>query len=115
MIDCFLESVEGITRELRSLLLRTISKEIKVNSAPGQTNFDGEVLTLGQNIIGCIQYENSNKIKIDVVWKLSDKSSQLTGKPLAVANKLLKLLIWHLHKMVLVKNYKRVTIRGKVT
>ena len=31
MIGCFLETVEGITRELCSLLLRTCSKEIIVD------------------------------------------------------------------------------------
>ncbi len=31
MIVCFLETVEGITRELCSLLLRTCSKEIEAN------------------------------------------------------------------------------------
>jgi hypothetical protein len=31
MIVCFLETVGGITRELCSLLLRTCSKEIKVD------------------------------------------------------------------------------------
>ncbi len=31
MMFCFLETVEGITRELCSLLLRTCSKEIKVD------------------------------------------------------------------------------------
>jgi hypothetical protein len=31
MIDCFLETVGGTTRELCSLSLRTCSKEIKVD------------------------------------------------------------------------------------
>jgi hypothetical protein len=31
MIGCFLETIDGITRELCSLLLRTCSKEIKVD------------------------------------------------------------------------------------
>ena len=31
MIGCFLETIDGITRELCSLLIRTCSKEIKVD------------------------------------------------------------------------------------
>ena len=37
LVGCFLETIEGITRELCSLLLRACSKEIEVDRV-GQTN-----------------------------------------------------------------------------
>ena len=37
VVGCFLETIEGITRELCSLLLRACSKEIEVDQV-GRTN-----------------------------------------------------------------------------
>ena len=41
MIGCFLETIDGITRELCSLLLRTCSKDIGATQS-GRTTFGGE-------------------------------------------------------------------------
>ncbi len=45
----------------------------------------------------------SNKIVIDALQEVSDKSSRLTGNALGVAEELFNPLIGHLHEMVLIE------------
>jgi hypothetical protein len=108
MIGCFLETIDGITRELCSLLLRTCSNEIEVDRT-GRTICGGKAGKPmpddpRQNIIERIHNMNiSNKFVTDAMQEVSDKSICLTGNALGIAEELLNPFVGHLHEVVLVE------------
>ena len=89
VVGCFLEMIEGITRELCSLLLRACSKEIEVDQLC-RTNWGGEAggpipNDPRQNTVEHIWYEYFQQFVTDAKQEVSEKSIRLTGNAHGIA------------------------------